>query len=173
LVLVLRILSGILLKLCFIGMAIALAVHVSAMFAPGAVADSVVFPMHLGLMALAIPTILVSNKVTAGVRPKDLWPAVRAATPKWLQLFVKVFGVYCLIGFVVFVATTEHEKSTDGMMQPRTLAYFSAGWALGYAALAQYLFLVRNRLAIERRCPQGHEVGASAQYCELCGTPLR
>ena len=169
----LRTLTALLLALCYAGIVAGLSLHVFALATGHTVPIAAVFVMHFGMFAVGFPTIIISNKLSSSIRPKDLWAAVRAATPVWFRRFVIALGAYWAIVFMVFLfVVSKHDTQGDGPMPPRTLAYFSAGWTIGYAGLAQYLYFARNRLVGQRRCPQGHEVGASAHYCEVCGTPL-
>jgi hypothetical protein len=168
----LQVATAILLAFCYAGIVAGVSLHILALATALTVPGPIILAMHLGLFAVAIPTIIISNKVLSSVRPKDLWAAMRAATPVWLYRFVRVLGIYWVMVFLVFILIVSKHETPDGPMSARTLAFFAAGWTTGYAALAQYLYLVRNRLVARRLCPQGHEVGASARYCEVCGTPL-
>jgi len=83
-------------------------------------------------------------------------------------------AIYAAVNFVVFILLTVGKPQGSGPMPPGVVRGFSGHWMIFYGAAFAILYSykqVGGENAV-RRCVAGHEVSATAKFCEQCGQPV-
>jgi len=159
-----------LLPLCYLGIGASFVLHLLSLVAGETVPTAVVVALHVGIFAVAIPTALIVRGLTAEMTRQDHFQLVKRASPLWLRRLATIGFAYFAVVFVVFAATHRDPPPAEQFMPAGTLVMFSAGWLVGYAAMAMEIFAGLRAGSTTLRCPNGHRVSPTAQFCAECGS---
>jgi len=158
-----------------LGLALSLFVHIASFL--GLELPSVAMGLHVGIFVVWLPAVLVANKLATGVSRADYWRAVLRGCPKWMQYMVYGFSGYAVINFALFfLGTSQGEIDSTGSDSIPSSVFrgFSGHWMAFYSAALAILYSgIKVRLTRPRKCPAGHTVSLSAEYCEQCGLPIQ
>jgi hypothetical protein len=116
--------------------------------------------MFFTLFPLWLVTVLLMNKLAAGVDNKDLWKAAFRGCPTWLRYAIWGSWGYT---FICFIATIggQHEAGGIGFLG---VFYASALGAFVTAA-------VTGEEPTE--CTNGHPIGPFDKFCRECGAEIK
>jgi hypothetical protein len=158
------------LVLSAVGFAAALAVHVASLF--GVTAPFAHGLRYLGpcVFVLAVPMILVMNRLTQDFKQKDTWRAALRGCPQWMRRVVWVMSGYAWVGFFalpfLYGGGMDSEANKARSMSGILLMFYLLPVAILYSATQ----IARSDES--RRCLNGHRVSSLAKFCEECGAPL-
>src|SRR5688500_106789 len=134
-----RTLFRLLLLLCYVGMAVSVAIHMLALVFDRTVPTVLVFTLHGGIPVVTVPTTLGMRHLVNSRYSKDFGRIFWSRTPPWLRwLSWGAFGYFVLV-FFRFAATHQAPQTVVSVFPAATLAMFSAGWLSFYAVLASSL----------------------------------
>lgn len=159
--------------LAWIGLALSVWSHLAALAGAQGPLGNFEFLLHIGIFVVWLPTVLVAARIGSEFKQKDLWKAVLRGCPPWMRYMAYGFFGYALINFVDFMATVP-AKSGSGPMPPMVVRGFSGHWVAFYSMAAAVLYSATHVADrhLGRRCVNGQQVGALAQYCQQCGVPV-
>jgi hypothetical protein len=157
-----------------LGLILSILAHVAGLL--GLSVPSAAVGLHLGIFVVWFPAILASNSLAKHAPRKDYWKVVLRGAPRWMQYMTLGFFVYAVVNFILFISVAPRQPdSIGGSMSPSEIRGVSGHWMAFYSAALAMLYSVMEiqKKGIVRKCPNGHKVGLSAQYCEKCGEPVR
>lgn len=157
-----------------LGFILSLLVHLASLAGVSLPFGRAVFLLHLGLFVVWIPTVFAASRISKGAPRRDVWKVALSGCPRWLRVSIPAVFIYALINFVIFAATNVSSKGKRNDTDPSVVRGFSGHWLVFYSAAFAVMYSIRNRPSLlqERRCPTGHVVSATAQYCGACGQHL-
>ena len=159
-----------LMYLATLGLILSAIVHVSYLLGiqPPFGAFSWILPV--GMFAVFLPAILVSNKLSENFKRKDFWKASLRGCPNWMKNLIWFFFGYAMLNFAVFVLFTNgHSPAQAGDLRMPSgywMAFYSVAMAIMYSAIH-----VKDCDKI-RRCQNGHVASPSATFCKKCGSKI-
>lgn len=134
-----RALFKLLLVLCYVGMAVSVAVHVLALILDRTVPTFLVLALHVGIVIVGVPTTVRMRHLVNSRYSNDFGRFLWSRTPPWLRwLTWGAFGYFVLV-FLRFAATHQASPTVVSVLPSATLVMFSAGWLSAYAILASCL----------------------------------
>jgi hypothetical protein len=158
--------------LAAIGFVVSLASHVCALVGlPQPLGDRA-FILHIGIFVVWLPAVIVGNKLARDYKQEEFWEAALRGCPRWMTLTAKIFFVYAIINFALFVLSGSTGRHQHGAgMPPEVVRGFSGHWMVFYSAAFCILYSAIQVAKRDpaRRCPNGHPVPPSAKFCEQCG----
>lgn len=148
------------------GLAASVVVHVCALVGVEQPFGRAAWGLHVGIFAVWLPAILVSQKLAKGAKQADFWKAVLRGCPRWTRNALYVLFAYTFVNFFSGIAAGQETEADK-------LRLFSGHWMLLYFAGAAMLYSA-HRLgpSVTQRCALGHEVSPFAKYCDECGAPI-
>ena len=156
-----------LIVLAAIGLILSCLVHLAAWLGVPVPAGANV--LHYGIVVVWLPTIYVSNRLVKDFKHQDFWNAALRGCPAWMRYLVNGCFAYAFVsfgGFLVYHLVTGHALPMVRSLSGHWMAFYSAAFAVLYSG-AQV-----ERYDHQRRCPLGHPVSPSAEYCDQCGNPI-
>jgi hypothetical protein len=100
---------------------------------------------------------------------RDSWrlKVFLSSAPKWMRYMTYGFVGYAVINFIpfLFIASDQHRSAMEETSS--WMSFYSAAFLMLYSALQIY------RKGIMYKCPNGHKVPLSAEYCDKCGERIR
>jgi hypothetical protein len=159
------------------GLILSLTVHVLSFFGIQIGGSALFMALHVGIFPLWLPVVLIGGKMTGGTSRGNFWKAALSGCPPWMRYMTYGFFIYAGVNFVVFIVLTglyPPSKELGGNPPAVVLHGFSGHWMAFYSAgLAVLTSAYRRGLSnLQRRCPFGHDVGWSDQFCPACGASL-
>lgn len=129
--------------LAWVGLVLSILSHLAGLLGSKGPLGDYAWVLHIGIFVVWLPTVLVSSRMGADVKRKDLWAIFLIAAP----------------------------KGGSGPMIPDVVRGFSGHWMAFYSAAAAVLYSAThaNDQDQGRRCVNGHSVGPLARFCEQCG----
>jgi len=160
-------------SLSAIGLVLSLASHIAALLGTQGLLGDSTSMLHLGAMAVAIPAVLIANRLGKNAPIKTLWRTALRGCPSWMRYTTYAFLVYAVLNFVLFALTASKAGGT-GPMPPREVRGFSGHWMAFYSvSLAVYYSAAHLwDQGWDCRCPSGHTVPPFANFCSQCGQPI-
>ncbi len=121
-----------------------------------------------GMFLVWFPTVIAASLITRGSNRKDFWKVALRGAPRWMQYMIYASFAYAIFNFIFFIAFVRgNPQSTDASMlrigTGHILPFYSVALGILYSATQI------QKKGLVRKCPNGHEVSLSAQYCEECG----
>jgi len=158
--------------LAAIGLILSLIAHGCALLGLPQPLGGAAWGLHVGIFVVWLPVVLVSTQLTRDYKRKDFWKAVLRGCPKWMRWMTYAFFIYAIINFFTFV--TAAPAAPQAPTPAVVFRGFSGHWmAFYFAAIAVlYSAVVVARRDPARRCPNGHPVCPSADFCEKCGAEI-
>ena len=89
--------------LAWVGLTLSLISHLAALWGSQGPLGDYAFVLHIGIFIVWIPTVLVTSRMGADFKNKDLWKAVLRGCPPWMQYMVYGFWGYAVVNFVYFM----------------------------------------------------------------------
>jgi hypothetical protein len=160
------------------GLILSLSVHILSFFGIEVGGNTLFMALHVGIFPLWLPVVLIGRQMTGGRTSRgNFWKAALSGCPPWMRYMTYGFFIYAGVNFVIFfVLTGLHPapKQFGGSPPAAVIHGFSGHWMAFYSAgLAVVTSAYRRGLSnLQRRCPFGHDVGWSDQFCPTCGTSL-
>jgi hypothetical protein len=158
--------------LAAIGLVLSIIAHTAALFGQPQPFGPITWGLHIGIFVVWLPVVLVSNRLVADFKRKDYWQAALRGCPAWMKWMTGVFFVYAFVNFFLFMLVAPPRGKGGGVnAPPEVFRGFSGHWMAFYSAAVAILYSA-IMVAIRdpaRRCPNGHPVSPSADYCETCG----
>jgi hypothetical protein len=158
--------------LAALGFILSVAAHLMALAGLEIPGGEQVWALHLGIFVVWIPTVLVSIRATRNTSRKDYWKVVFSGCPAWMRTALYVLVAYALLNFFLFAL--RDGSQTTGNQLSKEVRGFSGHWMVfyGVAFATLYSALHSPNLFRDRRCPNGHPVSPTAQFCPECGLPI-
>ena len=129
--------------------------------------------LFVGIFVVWLPTVLIANRMVRFGNRRDFWKITLSGCPQWMrQALYVVFG-YAVVNFLLLIMGiygSVHSGSGPPFdartVSGHVLAFYGAAFAVSYSALhAPYLLK-------ERKCPEGHTVSPTDEFCPKCGRPI-
>jgi hypothetical protein len=166
------------------GLVLSLAAHLSALVGQPLGGNRLFLALHVGIFPLWIPVVLISMKITRGMRlegrvfstRKEYREALLSGCPPWMKYMVYGFFIYAIVNFTIFVVMAPTVKPLPTGETPIAVwRGFSGHWMVFYGAgLAILTTAYRRGLSnLQPRCPNGHGVGFGDKYCPTCGLAIK
>jgi len=155
-------------------MVLSLAAHILSFFGIQLGGSGLFFALHIGIFPLWIPVVFISQKMMNGANRKDFWKIALSGCPPWMRYMTYGFFIYAFVNFAYFfvlTATHPHTKQIGAAVPADVVHGFSGHWMAFYSAgLAVLTTAYRRGLSnLQRRCPNGHEIGWNDNFCPTCG----
>ena len=154
--------------LAAVGFLASLITHVAARLAGWAAPKPVIAVLHIGAIAITFVTIPLTRMLSADYPQRELWTATFRGCPSWMRIALKIFFAYGICNFILFmILAPHHGNAATGLLGWG----FSGHWMIFYSVAFATAWSARSVLVADphRRCPMGHPVSSSAQFCERCG----
>jgi hypothetical protein len=134
--------------------------------------------LHIGIFVVSLPAVLVSTRLVRDFKQNDFWKAALRGCPNWMRWMAYGFFIYALINFITFIiamfAVPPGQQAPNAPATALGFRGFSGHWMAFYsmAIAIMYSAIVVSRRDPARRCPNGHPVSPSAEFCENCGAKI-
>ena len=158
-----------------VGLCVSFSVHV------GALLGIAVTPLAGWMLALqgtaillAFPTIMAGHLIVGDsmdatrLSGADVHVVLQACSPA-LRNMIYGFFAYAMLNFA-FGAWTVYTGAPAN--DASTLRLFSGHWMAFFSAEAAIMVTYLQSAATVARCPNGHHVSPTANFCEVCGQPV-
>jgi len=158
-----------------IGLCVSFSVHV------GALLGIAVTPLAGWMLALqgsaillACPTIMAGHLIVGDsmdltyLSSADVHAVLQACSPAMRNVMYGFFA-YALLNFAFGAWTISTGAHVD---DAGTLRLFSGHWMAFFSAEAVIMATYLQSAATVARCPNGHHVSPTANFCEVCGQPV-
>lgn len=122
--------------------------------------------LETGMFVVFIPAVLVMKSFVPQRDIRHLKVALCGA-PKWMRYMAYGFVGYAVVSFILFLFIAPSQTSSIVEDTSSWMAFYSAAFVMLYSALQIH------KKGIMHKCPNGHKVPLSAEYCERCGEPIR
>ena len=151
------------------GLTLSLISHLAALWGSQGPLGDYALVLHIGIFIVWIPTVLVTSRMGADFKNKDLWKAALRGCPPWMRYMLYGFFGYAFVNFAYFILVAP--KGGSGPMPPAVVRGFSGHWMAFYSTAAAVLYSAKhiNERDQGRTCANGHSVGPLARFCEQCG----
>lgn len=158
-----------------LGLALSIIAHLMALAGLELPGGRLVWLLHAGIFVVWIPTVLVSIRTTRYAYRKDFWKTALAGCPVWMKRTLYALFAYALVNFVLFATQNGGGSGPGGTNAPSVVRLFSGHWMVFYGAAFAVLYSVIHapRLLKRRKCPNGHNVAPTAEFCPDCGRSLQ
>jgi hypothetical protein len=163
------------LLLSVLGLVLSLIAHTAALLGLPQPLGPAAWGLHVGIFVVWLPAVLVSNRLVGDFKQKDFWKAALRGCPDWMRRLTYGFVAYAVVNFVLFIAIAPAQGGGGGVnAPPAVFRGFSGHWMAFYSAAAAILYsaIAVAKLDPARRCPNGHPVSPSADFCESCGAAI-
>ena len=156
-----------------VGLALSLISHLAALLGTTGPLGDKAWMLHIGCFVVWLPAVLVMNRLTKDVPRRDIWKTALRGSPPWMRNMTYAFLWYAMLNFLVFL-TNAPKATGSGPMPPAVVRGFSGHWMAFYSAALAMLYSGMNlwEQTSPRRCPNGHDVGSMAKFCDQCGQPI-
>jgi hypothetical protein len=124
--------------LAAIGLALSIGSHAAALQGRPGPLGNYTWTLHIGALAICLPTALVARRLMRGRPRKDQWKALLGGCPAWMKYALYCIFGYALVNFAIFIAMPG--KSGAGLMPPAVVRGFSGHWMAIYAAAFAVLY---------------------------------
>jgi hypothetical protein len=131
-----------------VGLALSIASHVAALEGQPGPLGNYTWTLHLGALAVCLPTALVARRIMRGLPRKDQWKALLGGCPAWMKYALYCIFGYALVNFAIFIAMPE--KGGVGPMPPAVVRGFSGHWMAIYGASFAVLYSAARAKAPEQ-----------------------
>lgn len=157
------------LVLAGLGLASSLIAHLLAVAGVAPPGGSAVMLLHWGIFLIWIPVVWVSWQFK-GQRSRRDWKQMLSGCPDWMR-----YGVYGLVAYAVLNFLLMMGKQVLGKdISADTVRMFSGHWMAFYAAGFAALYSVYRQpwMLSAAKCPNGHEVMPTDNFCPTCGKSI-
>jgi hypothetical protein len=161
--------------LAAVGLLLSLIVHGCALLGLPQPLDDKVWGLHIGIFIVWLPAVLASMWLAQDFTQKKYWKAALRGCPNWMRWMTYGFFIYAVINFITFMSVAPHgRQAPNAPTPPVVLRGFSGHWMAFYSAAMAMMYsaVVVSRRDPVRRCPNGHPVSPSADFCENCGARI-
>lgn len=153
------------------GLILSVFVHLMALTGQDPGWGGAVWGLHIGIFAVWIPTVLISQRQMRHAKRSDFWKIAMQGSPAWMRYMTMGLFAYAIVNFIIFIASTAGKpESTGSEITPAALRGFSGHWMIFYSAALSILYSA-HRLGdrIDPKCPNGHPLSPLAKFCDQCG----
>ena len=158
-----------------VGLVSSVIVHVCSLLNLPNPLGGLAYTLNIGIFIVWIPAVIAAGRMTEDFKQKDMWKALLRGCPDWMKKLTYFFFAYAFINFFIFIAleVVGYRGGAEVKGDP-SLRGFSGHWMAFYSAAMAFLYSRRETLDrdLVRRCPQGHTVSPSDQYCPECGRKI-
>jgi len=156
-----------------LGLVLSFLSHVAALLGRQGPLGALTMSLHAGVFVVWIPAVLAMNRLTKGTSRKNFWKAAFRGCPAWMKYMAYGFFGYAFLNFALFISTAPQGRSA-GPIQPAVVRGFSGHWMAFYSIALAGLYSAAKLWDrdLDVRCPVGHVVQPSAQFCDQCGLPV-
>ena len=160
--------------LAAVGLVLSIVAHIAALADIASPIGSFVWALHIGIFVVWLPTVLVATRVTRGANRKDFWKIMLSGCPAWMRQALYMLFAYAILNFVWFAFTNGGRPQPSADAPPAVIRGFSGHWMIFYGAAFATLYSVFKRpdLLRQRKCPDGHFVSVTDDFCPSCGRPV-
>jgi hypothetical protein len=158
------------LALSGIGFIVSLCVNIGSLMGRRVLPEGFFFILHIGIFAVWFPAVLVAKQRIGHLQRKDFWKIALRGAPDWMRYFVYAVFFYSFIEFFVFVGHAPAGGSQPGFSAWRS---FSGVWMAFYSGAFAILYAASGDQVRGGRCTNSHAVLPGANFCTLCGQPVR
>lgn len=162
-----------------LGFIISLAENILAIFGMSIGGNEALGVMQFGIfpMWFFLVGVVFKRKFRGGMRRNEFWKVAFSGCPAWMKQLMIVILIYAAINFfITFISatTSPHVKSPGSAPPAATWRGFSAFWMVFYY-IGLMSFISARKLGwngLNRRCPNGHDVGWTDAHCPTCGSRI-
>lgn len=158
------------------GLTLSIIVHITSLLNIPSPLGDMTWILHIGIFIVWIPTMFYSFRLTRDFKQKDFWKAALRGCPDWMKKGIFLLFVYAFLNFIVFMFLDVRGQSSTGenANSPNVFRGVSGHWMIFYATAAAVLYSSARTKKHDstRRCPNGHPVSPSADFCEKCGKTI-
>jgi hypothetical protein len=122
------------------GFVLSLITHLMALIGKAPPGGGLVWGLHVGIFAVWIPTVLITNRKVQGVQRKVSWETAMLGCPTWMRRTLKVVFVYAIINFILFLLGTVGHPKPVGPAPPSVVRGFSGHWMVFYGVAFSTLY---------------------------------
>jgi hypothetical protein len=161
--------------LAAIGLTLSLVAHGCALLGLPQPLGGAAWGLHIGVFVVWLPAVLVSTRLVRDFKQKDFWKAALRGCPNWMRWITYGFFFYAIINFITFMfAAPGGQRAPNAPAPPDVFRGFSGHWMAFYSAAIAIMYsaIVVAQHDTARRCPSGHPVSPSADFCENCGAKI-
>lgn len=162
--------------LAAIGLVLSLIGHGCALLGLPQPLGGAAWGLHIGIFVVWLPTVLVMTRLVRDFKQKDFWKAALRGCPNWMRWMTYGFFIYAIINFfITFVAAVPAgQQAPNAPAPPIVFRAFSGHWMAFYSMAIAIMCsaVVVSERDPARRCPNGHPVSPSAEFCENCGAKI-
>src|SRR5207302_3171464 len=116
------------------GFVLSLATHLLALAGMAPPGGGLVWRLHIGIFAVWIPTVMISQRKARGLQRKADWKTVLAGCPPWMGRALQVVFAYAVVNFILFIIGMSGQPKPVGPAPPSVLRGFSGHWMVLYGA---------------------------------------
>lgn len=134
---------------------------------PVAAMESGSAALFVGVFVVWFPTVFRLRKISAAMQSWNGWSVALEGAPRWMRLGAIGLFAYAFVNFFARFGGAPSSGPADSI----EFARLASGHAMafyGIAAALNYAYERRAELGVWR-CPNGHDVGPKANFCEVCG----
>ena len=170
------ILSPLLIAYAVCGLVVSVTAHLLAILGLQPGGNAIFIGLFCSVFPLAFIVTPIAIKAFQGAPSKMFWKLMQAGCPTWMNWALRFLYRYVMANFiltmVIGVFFTDPETAQSTAAPPRVF-WICATSFLMYFYLGYWCILVTvRRKGLERRCPNGHAVGAVDRFCPTCGASL-
>jgi hypothetical protein len=141
-------------------------VHVSSLLGLRQPFGEAAWGLHIGIFVVWLPTVIVAQRLSKGVRQAEFWKATLRGCPPWMKRATGGLFAYALLNFFVGIALGPESESDR-------FRIFSGHWMVFYFVAAVTLYSAGQLGSLAPpRCPNGHDVSPFAKFCGACGAAI-
>ena len=131
----------------------------------------VVWLLFVGIFVVWFPTVILMQRLTRGAMKRDSWKLALRSAPEQIRKLVYASFIYCGVIWASSMLTGAWKKRDAKINEGR---YFSAFMLVFYSASigVSSSVLGMKPEQFDPRCPNGHQVSAEAQFCQVCGAKV-
>jgi hypothetical protein len=126
--------------LAAIGFVLSVVVHVMSLLNMTVPFGSSAFALHFGIFIVWLPTVIVSQQATKGIKRADFWKEGLKGCPHWMRIIAIGCGYYALINFAIFIFLAPPKGQSVSPPPPIVLRGFSGHWMAFYAVAFAVLY---------------------------------
>ena len=153
------------------GLVLSIIAHALALAGVTLPGGQIVWSLHAGIFIVWIPTVLVSIRTTKYTSQKDFWKVALSGCPNWMRKAMYALFAYAIINFIIFMFFSANSPKSTGGNDPSIVRGFSGHWMVFYGAAFSVLYsaIRAPHLFRPHKCPNGHMVDPTANFCPKCG----
>jgi len=158
-----------------VGLALSVASHLAALTGLPIPGGDLVWGLHIGIFVVAVPMIVVANRMARHGKRSEIWKIALSGCPTWARNALYALVAYAVLNFTLgMINKPESPDGSHALDVTTAVRLFSGHWMVFYALALAILYSASRspRLLQNLNCIQGHVVGPFDKFCSKCGAVL-